>query len=100
MVEVESDEDDDVTRSGDQGRNEDDPSGRGRAYEADLLPALIDRRRLAEELGVGHGTVDAILRHVPVIAIPGHRKVFVRRDEVERMLREHTYRDGEQVRPA
>lgn len=67
---------------------------------AGLLPALIDRKRLAEGLGVGHGTVDAILRRVPSMAVPEHPKVLVRWDEVERMLRQHTYRDGEQVSPA
>jgi hypothetical protein len=64
------------------------------------LPALIDQKHLGEELGVGHGTVEAIFRHVPVVAIPGHRKVFVRRVDVERFLSQHTYTDGNRVRPA
>lgn len=63
------------------------------------LPALIDQRQLGQELGVGHGTVEAIFRHVPVVAIPGHRKVFVRRADVERFLSQHTYPDGDRVRP-
>jgi hypothetical protein len=74
--------------------------GRHDAKDDDVLPGLIDQKRLGEELGVGHGTVEAIFRHVPVVAIPGHRKVFVRREDVERFLAEHTYRDGDQVRPS
>jgi len=64
------------------------------------LPGLIDQKHLGQELGVGHGTVEAIFRQVPVVAIPGHRKVFVRRTDVERFLSQHTYTDGERVRPA
>jgi len=67
---------------------------------AGLLPSLIDQRPLQEELGVGHATVEAIFRQFPVVAIPGHRKVFVRRADVERFLSQHTYRDGERVRPS
>jgi hypothetical protein len=64
------------------------------------LPELIDQKGLREELGVGHATVEAIFRRLPVVALPGHRKVFVRREDVRRLLNEHTYRDGERVRPA
>jgi hypothetical protein len=63
------------------------------------LPGLIDQKHLGEELGVGHGTVEAIFRSVPIVAIPGHRKVFVRRADVERFLSQHTYTDGDRVRP-
>jgi hypothetical protein len=64
------------------------------------LPELIDQKGLREALGVGHATVEAIFRRLPVVALPGHRKVFVRREDVRRLLDQHTYRDGERVRPA
>lgn len=72
---------------------------REHAKDDEVLPGLIDQKRLGEELGVGHGTVEAIFRHVPAVAIPGHRKLFVRRDDADRVLAEHTYRDGKRVRP-
>lgn len=62
------------------------------------LPALLDRRTLAAELGVGRATVDAIFRSLPVVALPGLRKPFVRRDDVMRLLDESTYDEG-RVRP-
>lgn len=67
---------------------------------APALHDLIDLKSLREELGVGHATVEAIFRQPPVVAPPGRRKVFVRRDDVRRLLTEHTYSDGERVRPA
>jgi hypothetical protein len=66
---------------------------------AAALPHLVDQKGLREELGVGHATVEAIFRQLPVVALPGHRKVFVRREDVRRLLEEHTYRNGERVRP-
>jgi hypothetical protein len=70
------------------------------ARAPERLPELIDQKGLREELGVGHATVEAIFRQLPVVALPGHRKVFVQRGDVRRLLDEHTYRDGERVRPA
>jgi hypothetical protein len=75
------------------------PAHRTRGAAAPL-PELIDQKGLREELCVGHATVEAIFRRLPVVALPGHRKVFVRREDVRRLLEEHTYRDGERVRPA
>ncbi len=43
-------------------------------------------------------TVDWVFGRLPVVALPGHRKVFVRRDDVARLLNEHTYA-GSRVRP-
>ena len=50
------------------------------------LPALADQRRLREDLGVTQATADAIFRLVPVIRIPGHRKAFVRIEDVVALL--------------
>ena len=62
------------------------------------LPGLLDRKTLADELGVTRATVDAIFRALPVVALPGLRKPFVRRADVQALLEQHTYRDGERVR--
>lgn len=64
------------------------------APASDALPELLDRKRLAAELGVGRSTVDCIFRALPVVVLPGHRKPFVRRADVERLLAEHTYADN------
>jgi nucleoside-diphosphate-sugar epimerase len=53
-----------------------------------VLPALADQRRLREELGVSEATADAIFRAVPVIRFPGHRRAFVRVDDVLALLAE------------
>jgi|NGEPerStandDraft_5_1074534.scaffolds.fasta_scaffold102269_2 hypothetical protein len=62
------------------------------------LPELLDRKQLAAETGFGRATVDWVFGRLPVVALPGHRKVFVRREDVARLLTEHTYA-GARVRP-
>jgi hypothetical protein len=62
------------------------------------LPALVDRKTLAAELGVGRATVDAIFQRLEVIAFEGHRKVFVRRADVEHLLAASTYDGRTRVR--
>ena len=56
------------------------------SQEVTALPALADQRRLREEMGVTAATVDAIFRVLPVIRVPGHRKAFVRVDDVVDLL--------------
>lgn len=60
----------------------------------ELLPALLDCKALQAELGVKRSTAEAIMRRLPLVTIPDHRKVFVRRDDVARFLDEHTKADG------
>ena len=62
------------------------------------LPMLLDRKTLAEELHVTRAAVDAIFRAVPVVALPGLRKPYVRRADVETLLEESTFIDGQRVR--
>lgn len=54
------------------------------------LPQLLDCRTLADELGVKRATALAIMRRLPKVTIEEHRKVFVRRDDVQRYLAERT----------
>jgi hypothetical protein len=58
---------------------------------SERLPELLDTRALCEELGVKRATAEAIIRRLPVILIEGHRKTFVRRDDVARYLNERTF---------
>jgi hypothetical protein len=63
------------------------------------LPALIDRKQLAEELGITRAAVDAVFRSVPTVHLPGLRKPFVRRDDVHRLITDSTFHDdGTRVR--
>lgn len=63
------------------------------------LPQLIDRKMLQTETGLPRSGVDAIFQALPVITLPKHRKVYVRREDVDRLLQEGTFRnDGTEVR--
>lgn len=54
------------------------------------LPQLLDERALGEELGVKENVVRTIMRRLPTVTIPGVRKTYVRREDVERLLAEST----------
>lgn len=56
---------------------------------ARALPKLLDCRGIQEELGVKQSVAEAIMRRIPKQHIPGNRKVFVRRSDVERLLDEN-----------
>ena len=63
------------------------------------LPDLLDRKRLQIETGLPRSGLEAIFRALPVITLPGHRKVYVRRLDVEKLLAQGTFRnDGTEVR--
>ncbi len=55
------------------------------------LPQLLDRKSLAAELGAPRSTIDHIFTLVPVVRLPRSRKPFVRRDDVEDLLRRNTF---------
>jgi hypothetical protein len=58
---------------------------------------LLDRRALAE-LGLQRRSIDTVFRELPVVALPGVRRVYVRANDVRRYLDEHTFAD-ERIRP-
>lgn len=62
------------------------------------LPELVDRKTVAAETGLTRAAVDALFRAVPVVTVPGCRKVFARRQDVRRVLEDNTH-DGTLVRP-
>ena len=63
-----------------------------------------------EALGFPRRAVDAIFRDVPTIHLPGYSRLMISREDLDRYVREHTYRkptkrvkrqgyDGGRVRP-
>lgn len=56
------------------------------------LPKLIDQRGIIDELGVSRAAAERIMCLVPKVHVPGLRKVYVRRDDVLRLLEEGTRR--------
>lgn len=65
------------------------PAYRRSSPAGDVLPRLLDCKRLREELGVTRAAAEAIMRQLPVIEPPGLRKVYVRRSDVARFLEEN-----------
>jgi len=55
------------------------------------LPELVDARGLRDELGVTRAAADAIMRQLPTVVIPGLRKTYCRRSDVEALLERHTF---------
>jgi hypothetical protein len=55
------------------------------------LPELLDAKRLQAELGVTRAAAERIMQALPLVRLPGLRKSYVRRPDVERLLEEHTY---------
>jgi len=51
---------------------------------------LLDRESLATEYGIGERGVDRIFVDLPIVRIPGYRRVFVWRSDVDQYLKQHT----------
>lgn len=56
------------------------------------LPRLIDQRGIVDELGVTRAAAEKIMRLIPKVHVAGLRKVYVRRDDVLRLLEDGTRR--------
>lgn len=50
------------------------------------LPQLLDEKRLVAELGISRAAAGAIMRQLDIVVVPGLRKVFVKRADVEALL--------------
>jgi hypothetical protein len=71
-----------------------------RPTAAELLAtpgAFLDRRAL-HELGLQRRSIDYVFRSLPVVSFPGVRRVYVRTDDYQQLMAEHTY-DEQRVRP-
>jgi hypothetical protein len=58
---------------------------------SDPLPQLLDARHLAAELGVTRAAAEKVMQSLPIVQIPGLRKTYVRRPDVERLLERCTF---------
>jgi hypothetical protein len=58
---------------------------------SDQLPKLLDAKHLAAELGVTRAATEKIMQSLPIVQVPGLRKTYVRRSDVERLLKACTF---------
>jgi hypothetical protein len=58
---------------------------------SERLPELLDCRRLAAELGVTRAAAEPVMRQLPIVQFEGLRKVYVRRQDVARLITERTF---------
>jgi hypothetical protein len=59
------------------------------------LPQLLDAKGLQAELGVTRAAAERIIEALPIVKLPGLRKTYVRRPDVERLLEQHTFAKDE-----
>jgi hypothetical protein len=59
------------------------------------LPELLDCKALRAELGVSRAAAEAIMRKIPIVAIEGLRKTFVKRSDVAAYLASRTFEKDE-----
>ena len=50
------------------------------------VPQLLDAKHLVTELNVTRAAAEKIMQSLPIVQVPGLRKVYVRRSDVERLL--------------
>lgn len=62
------------------------------------LPELIDRAGLSA-MNLTRRSIDHLYDRLPVIALPGQRKVYLRKRDVTEYLDAHTYDGRTKVRP-
>jgi hypothetical protein len=55
------------------------------------LPQLLDCKAVRAELGVSRAAAEAIMRRLPVVQFEDLRKVYVRRDDMQRLIAERTF---------
>ena len=79
-------------------RGRERPPSRERTAPASVTSRPLSRGPTWEALGLGRRAVDQLVRALPVVAIPGVRRVYLRRADVEAYLDQHTYAD-DRVRP-
>ena len=61
----------------------------------DRLPELLDAKRLQTELGITRAAAEAVMRRLPIVAIEGLRKTYVRRTDVAAYLEARTFTKDE-----
>ncbi len=58
---------------------------------SERLPELLDVKALQAELGITRAAAEAIMRQLPVVQFEGLRKVYVRRQDVARLIEARTF---------
>lgn len=71
----------------------------GRAHRRRVVdsahgPELLDRRGVSSVYGLSRVDVDRVFRALPVVGLPGSRKVYVRRSDLDALLESNTYAPG------
>ena len=62
---------------------------------SERLPELLDAKALQAELGVTRAAAEALMRQLPVVQFEGLRKVYVRRQDVARLIEARTFSKDE-----
>lgn len=57
--------------------------------------ALVDRERLMREYGLGQRGAERLFRALPNVCLPGYRRVFLWRTDVDEFLHAHTLSKSE-----
>jgi hypothetical protein len=57
---------------------------------SDPLPQLLDAKALQAELGITRAAAEAIMRQLPTVQFKDLRKVYVRREDVARLVEART----------
>jgi hypothetical protein len=55
------------------------------------LPELLDAKRLQAELGVSRAVAEKLMRRLPLVVFEDLRKVYVRRDDLVRLVERRTF---------
>lgn len=58
---------------------------------SDRLPELLDAKALQAELGITRAAAETIMRQLAVVQFEGLRKVYVRRQDVARLIEARTF---------
>lgn len=66
-------------------------AGEGYRNVSELLPDLLDAKRLQAELGVTRAAAEAIMRKVPTVHIEDLRKTYAKRADVAAYIEERTF---------
>jgi hypothetical protein len=59
------------------------------------LPDLLDVKRVIAETGMSRAAADKVMRALPIVRLPGLRKVYVQRSDLAAYIAEHTYAKDE-----
>jgi hypothetical protein len=58
---------------------------------SERLPELLDCKALRAELGVTRAVAEKLMRRLPLVVFEDVRKVYVRRDDVVRLVEQRTF---------